>query len=93
MGRVKNIAEKKKKAHIYSGGSGGGTKGPEKLDKRNEEKPCPYCDRTFKQVERLRNHIKTKHQDEENEEKNDNQAKTEEKKSEVTMVSAECKWD
>jgi len=85
MGRVKNIAEKKKKAHIYSGGSGGGTKGPEKLDKRNEEKPCPYCDRTFKQVERLRNHIKTKHQDEENEEKNDNQAKTEEKKSEVTM--------
>eukprot|EP00213_Chloropicon_mariensis_P003747 CAMPEP_0197475510 /NCGR_PEP_ID=MMETSP1309-20131121/6953_1 /TAXON_ID=464262 /ORGANISM="Genus nov. species nov., Strain RCC998" /LENGTH=71 /DNA_ID=CAMNT_0043015559 /DNA_START=78 /DNA_END=290 /DNA_ORIENTATION=- len=64
MGRVKNIAEKKKKAHIYSGGGGGGTKGPERVDKRNEEKQCPFCDRIFKQDERLKNHIKKKHSEE-----------------------------
>ena len=64
MGRVKNIAEKKKKAHIFSGGGGGGTKGPEKVDKRNVEKQCPYCDRIFKQSGRLTDHIKRKHAEE-----------------------------
>lgn len=33
-----------------SSGGGGGTKGPEKLDKRNQEENCPYCDRIFKQA-------------------------------------------
>ena len=33
-----------------SGGSGGGTKGPAMVDKRNQELPCPHCDRVFKQV-------------------------------------------
>ncbi|QDZ20021.1 DExH-box ATP-dependent RNA helicase [Chloropicon primus] len=88
MGRTKNIAEKKKKAHIYSGGGGGGTKGPEKVDKRNEEKQCPYCDRIFKQSGRLTDHIKKKHADQAEEDlKNVDQKKQEGQgsKNAVTM--------
>ena len=58
--------ERKKKAHIYgSGGGGGGTKGPDRVDKRGEEKPCPYCDRVFKQAGRLQEHLRSKHAEEE----------------------------
>ena len=58
--------ERKKKAHIYgSGGGGGGTKGPDRVDKRGEEKPCPYCERVFKQAGRLQEHLRSKHAEEE----------------------------
>ena len=45
-------------------GGGGGTKGPSVIDKRNQELPCPYCERIFKQQERYRNHVQSKHADE-----------------------------
>jgi len=57
--------ERKKKAHIYGSGGGGGTKGPAAVDKRGEEKPCPYCDRVFKQAGRLQEHLRSKHAEEE----------------------------
>lgn len=90
MGRVKNIAEKKKKAKIFSGGGGGGTKGPEKVDKRNQELQCPHCERIFKQSGRLTDHIKKKHAEESQEaeeRKAEAQKKQEEdsKKNAVTM--------
>lgn len=47
----------------HSSGGGGGSKGPSTLDKRNEEHPCPHCDRVFKQSGRLREHIASKHAD------------------------------
>ena len=50
MGGIRNREEKKRAAHVYSGGGGGGTKGPAVVDKRNQELPCPHCDRVFKQV-------------------------------------------
>ena len=50
MGGVKNKEQKKKAQHVYSSGGGSGGKGPAILDKRNQELPCPHCDRTFKQV-------------------------------------------
>ncbi|CAL8471800.1 g11342 [Coccomyxa elongata] len=69
MGKIKNLEAKKKAAHVFtSGGGGGGTKGPAILDKRNVEQDCPYCDRTFKQVQRLREHVQKKHPDEDVEE-------------------------
>ena len=34
-------------------GGGGGTKGPAKVDKRNQELQCPHCERVFKQVDTL----------------------------------------
>ncbi|KAK9866236.1 hypothetical protein WJX84_005972 [Apatococcus fuscideae] len=62
MGGVKNREEKKKKAHVYSSGAGGGgTKGPPPVDKRTLDEPCPFCDRTFKQHDRLTAHIAKKH--------------------------------
>ena len=36
--------------HVVSSGAGGGGKGPAAVDKRNQELPCPHCDRVFKQV-------------------------------------------
>ena len=36
--------------HVVSSGAGGGGKGPAAVDKRNQEMPCPHCDRVFKQV-------------------------------------------
>ena len=33
-----------------SGAGGGGTRGPPPVDKRTLDEPCPFCDRTFKQV-------------------------------------------
>lgn len=52
MGGIKDREAKKKAAHVYSGGSGGGTRGPSVLDKRNQEMLCEHCDppRVFKQV-------------------------------------------
>ena len=50
MGGVKNKEQKKKAQHVYSSGGGSGGKGPALIDKRNQELPCPHCDRTFKQV-------------------------------------------
>jgi hypothetical protein len=50
MGKITDLAAKKKAAHIVSSGSGGGTRGPSVVDKRNIELQCPHCDRTFKQV-------------------------------------------
>ena len=54
MGGVRNLEEKKKAAKVFSSGGGGGTKGPSVLDKRNQELPCPHCDRVFKQARRKR---------------------------------------
>jgi hypothetical protein len=50
MGKIKNLEEKKKAARVFSSGSGGGTKGPAVVDKRNQELACPHCPRVFKQV-------------------------------------------
>ncbi|KAK9809193.1 hypothetical protein WJX72_011126 [[Myrmecia] bisecta] len=61
MGGVKNREEKKKAAKVFSSGAGGGSKGPGLVDKRDQERPCPHCDRTFKQVQRLKEHIAKKH--------------------------------
>ena len=44
-----------------SSGGGGGTKGPAVIDKRNQELPCPHCERTFKQAGRLQEHIRKQH--------------------------------
>ena len=59
----------KARRHIYgSGAAGMSNKGVDKpTDKRNEDKPCPYCDRTFKQLDRLRQHIEKKHAEEQRE--------------------------
>ncbi|CAG9465122.1 unnamed protein product [Pedinophyceae sp. YPF-701] len=65
MGKVKNLEEKKKAAKVFSRGGGGGTKGPAVVDKRNQELPCPHCDRIFKQKQRLTEHIKKQHPEEE----------------------------
>eukprot|EP00884_Botryococcus_braunii_P007206 jgi/Botrbrau1/16487/Bobra.0142s0081.1 len=64
MGKIKNLEEKKKAARVFSSGSGGGTKGPSVVDKRNQELACPHCPRVFKQLERYREHLK-KHAGEE----------------------------
>lgn len=37
--------------------------GPSKVDKRNQELPCPHCDRIFKQKQRLDQHIANQHAD------------------------------
>mmetsp|Transcript_1959 Transcript_1959/g.4604 ORF Transcript_1959/g.4604 Transcript_1959/m.4604 type:complete len:378 (-) Transcript_1959:495-1628(-) len=58
---MRNREAKKKKAHVYSHGSGGGTKGPPIIDKRNQEIQCPLCDRIFKQKDRLNQHIANHH--------------------------------
>lgn len=42
-------------------GSGGGTKGPSVIDKRNIEEKCPFCDRIFKQNSRLKDHVARQH--------------------------------
>ena len=44
-------------------GGGGGTKGPAVVDKRNQELPCPHCDRIFKQADRLKQHVQKQHAD------------------------------
>eukprot|EP00775_Hariotina_reticulata_P004412 gene4412-4665_t len=61
MGGIKNRDEKRKKAHVYSSGGGGGAKGPSVVDKRGQEEKCPHCDRTFKQNSRLKEHILKQH--------------------------------
>ncbi|KAK9846310.1 hypothetical protein WJX81_001334 [Elliptochloris bilobata] len=61
MGGVKNKEEKKKAQHVYSSGGGSGGRGPAFVDKRSSLHPCPHCDRTFKQVQRYRDHLQSKH--------------------------------
>jgi hypothetical protein len=61
MGKVKNLEEKKKAARVFSSGSGGGTKGPSVVDKRNQELACPHCPRIFKQVAETASHNITTH--------------------------------
>ena len=65
MGGVKNKEAKKKANNVFSAGGGGGTKGPSVVDKRKQGHPCPFCDRTFQQKDRLNAHVKTKHDGEE----------------------------
>lgn len=48
--------------HVYrSGSTGCGGGGPVNVDKRTEERPCPYCNRVFKQVGRWQDHVQKKH--------------------------------
>ena len=58
-------AQAKQKRHIYSSGAAGmGKSSGNVVDKRNEEKQCPYCDRIFKQLDRFKQHIAKKHANE-----------------------------
>ncbi len=54
-----------------SGASGGASKGPAVLDKRNQVLECPHCDRTFQQIQRYREHITKKHPEEQPQEARD----------------------
>lgn len=40
------------------------SQGPAILDKRNQELPCPHCNRVFKQKQRLDQHVQSQHADE-----------------------------
>lgn len=69
--------------HVYrSGATGCGGGGPVQVDKRMEERPCPYCDRVFKQVGRWQDHLQKKHPQEHQEQlEKEKQEKREEQPS------------
>ena len=72
-----------------SGGSGGGTKGPSVVDKRNQQLQCPYCERVFQQKQRYSTHIDTKHAQEHaaaQEEAGTSQQQEQDTKSKVMQV-------
>eukprot|EP00892_Ulva_mutabilis_P005050 jgi/Ulvmu1/2917/UM148_0001.1 len=64
MGGIKDREAKKKANHVYSGGSGGGTKGASIVDKRKQQLQCPYCERIFQHKDRYQAHLTSKHADE-----------------------------
>ncbi|KXZ49867.1 hypothetical protein GPECTOR_19g318 [Gonium pectorale] len=63
MGGTKNRDAKMKANKVFSSGGGGGTKGPAVVDKRGQEVKCPYCDKTYQQSGRLKDHIAKQHAD------------------------------
>lgn len=50
--------------HFARSGGGGSSKGPAKVDKRNQEVKCPHCDKVYKQSSSLQLHIKKQHAEE-----------------------------
>ena len=64
--------------HVYrSGATGCGGGGPVQVDKRTEERPCPYCNRVFKQVGRWQDHVQKKHPQEHQEQQEQEQKEKE----------------
>jgi hypothetical protein len=52
MGGIRNLEAKKKANHVAASGAiAGANKGPAKVDKRNQELPCPFCDKVYTQAQ------------------------------------------